>query len=90
MELKKNIILITVDCLRADHLGCMGYNKNISPNIDALARNGILYTNAVANGCNTLYSVPSFLTSNLPPFKEKLGPSIAEILKKKWLCNSDF
>lgn len=90
MELKKNIILITVDCLRADHLGCMGYNKNISPNIDALARNGILYTNAVANGCNTLYSVPSFLTSNLPPFKEKLGPSIAEILKKNGYVTATF
>ena len=32
---KKNIILITVDCLRADHLGCMGYKKNITPTIDA-------------------------------------------------------
>jgi len=87
---KKNIILITVDCLRADHLSCVGYNKNISPNIDALAHNGLLYTNAISNGYNTLYSVPSFLTSNLPPFKEKLGPSIAEILKKNGYITGTF
>lgn len=87
---KKNIILITVDCLRADHLGCMGYKKNITPTIDALANNGILFTNAVANGYNTLYSVPSFLTSNLPPFKEKLGPSIAEVLKKHGYATATF
>ena len=39
----KNIILITVDCLRADHLGCMGYKK-ITPNLDSLAKNGNFYT----------------------------------------------
>jgi len=32
-----NIILITVDSLRYDHLGCYGYQENTSPNIDALA-----------------------------------------------------
>ena len=40
----KNIILISVDCLRADHLKCMGYLKNISPNIDELAENGMIFT----------------------------------------------
>jgi len=87
---KKNIILITIDCLRADHLGCMSYKKNITPNIDALANNGILFKNAISNGYNTLYSVPSFLTSNLPPFKEKLGVSITEILKKNGYTTATF
>jgi len=87
---KKNILLITVDCLRADHLGCMGNNKNLSPNIDELASNGIIFANAVSNGYNTLYSVPSFLTSTLPPFKETLGPSIAELLKKNGYVTATF
>ena len=87
---KKNIILITVDCLRADHLGCMGYKKNITPNIDALANDGILFTNAIANGYNTLYSVPSFLTSNLPPIEEISVPTIAEILKKYGYITAGF
>ena len=87
---KKNIILITVDCLRADHLGCMSYKKNITPNIDALANDGILFTNAIANGYNTLYSVPSFLTSNLPPIEEISVPTIAEILKKYGYITAGF
>lgn len=87
---QKNIILITVDCLRADHLGCIGNKKNLTPIIDELASNGILFTNAIANGYNTLYSVPSFLTSSLPPFKEKLAPSIAEVLKKQGYVTGTF
>ena len=79
--MKKNMILITVDCLRADHLGCMGYKKNLTPNIDELASKGTLFTNAIANGFNTLYSVSSFLTSNLPPINGKTGPTISEVLK---------
>ncbi|MCK4902371.1 MAG: sulfatase-like hydrolase/transferase [Thermoplasmatales archaeon] len=42
---KKNIILLTVDCLRADHLGCMGNKKNVTPNIDALGKNGVIFKN---------------------------------------------
>jgi arylsulfatase A-like enzyme len=38
MSRPANILLITVDTLRADHLGCYGYARATSPNIDALAR----------------------------------------------------
>ena len=79
---KKNIILLTVDCLRADHLGCMGNKKNVTPNIDALGKNGVIFKNTITNGFDTQHSIPSFLTSNLPPFNERLGPTIAEVLKK--------
>lgn len=89
-ENKKNIILITVDCLRADHLGCMGYKKNLTPMIDKLAKEGILFENAISNGYNTLYSVPSFLTSTLPPFKGIMGCSIAEIFKKNQYKTATF
>lgn len=40
---KKNIVLITVDTLRADHLGCYGYPRNTSPNIDAFAEKTIKF-----------------------------------------------
>ena len=35
-----NIILITIDCLRFDRLGCYGYNRDITPNMDNLASRG--------------------------------------------------
>ncbi|MCP5103913.1 MAG: sulfatase-like hydrolase/transferase, partial [bacterium] len=62
----KNIIIISVDTLRADHLGCYGYPQNTSPNIDAFARDGVLFSN-----CYTLtpLTAPSFSTllTSLPP-----------------------
>ena len=50
---KRNVILITIDSLRRDFLGCYGYPKNISPVIDRLARKGVLYKKAWSNGPNT-------------------------------------
>ena len=43
-----NVVLIVVDTLRADHLGCYGYARNTSPALDAVARRGTLYTRAHA------------------------------------------
>ncbi len=40
-----NLVFIVLDAVRPDHLGCYGYHRNISPNIDSLAREGILFEN---------------------------------------------
>jgi arylsulfatase A-like enzyme len=79
---EKNIILISIDCLRADHLKCMGYSKNISPNIDNLAENGMFFTNAFSNAPYTNYSIPSFITSRIPPIGKNFKETIGTILKK--------
>jgi len=62
-----NIILITIDCLRADHLGCYGYSRDVSPNIDRLASKGALFLEAISNGGRTPTSFPSIMASQLPP-----------------------
>ena len=59
----KNIILITIDSLRADHLSCLGYHRKTAPNIDKLADNGILFTKALACGPDTPTSIVPLLTS---------------------------
>ena len=81
MTSKRNIILLTIDCLRGDHLSCLGYDKNITPNIDRLASDGILFTKTMSNGGNTFFSVPSFLTSTFPPSCNKSLSTVAEILR---------
>ena len=62
-----NLILIIVDTLRADHLGCYGYNKIETPDIDKLAADGVLFENAVTHAPLTLPSISSIMTSTLPP-----------------------
>jgi arylsulfatase A-like enzyme len=62
-----NVLLITIDSLRFDRLGCYGYGENTSPNIDALAAKGTLFTETISNGGNTPYSFPTMLASALPP-----------------------
>jgi len=58
-----NVILISVDTLRADHLGCYGYKRETSPNIDALADDSVLFSNVYASSPWTLPSHVSMLTS---------------------------
>ena len=60
------ILLITIDALRPDHLGCNGYGKGTSPNIDRLAGRGILFTQAIAQGGWTIPSVFSALSGSYP------------------------
>lgn len=43
-----NILYIDIDSLRPDHLGCYGYHRNTSPNIDKIAREGLRFTNCYA------------------------------------------
>ncbi len=87
---KKNLILLTVDCLRADHLHCMGYSKDITPTLDTLAKNGIMFTKAFANAPSTHYSMPSFLSSTLPPVKKQPKITLAGILKKNGFVTAAF
>jgi arylsulfatase A-like enzyme len=58
-----NIILVCLDTLRADHLGCYGYFRDTSPNIDKLAKDGILFEWAFAQSSFTLPSHASLFTS---------------------------
>jgi arylsulfatase A-like enzyme len=62
----KNVVLITVDCLRADHVSCYGYKRKTTPFIDNVAKKGFKFTNAFTNGPNTRLSIPSLLTSTYP------------------------
>jgi arylsulfatase A-like enzyme/tetratricopeptide (TPR) repeat protein len=61
-----NVLLITLDTTRADRIGCYGYAKARTPNLDALARNGIRFANAYASVPLTLPSHASILTGLTP------------------------
>lgn len=59
---RPNLIIYLVDTLRADHLGCYGSGKPLSPNVDAFAEGATLFEDAVAQAPWTLPSVTSILT----------------------------
>jgi arylsulfatase A-like enzyme len=61
-----NVILVSIDTLRADHLGCYGYGEPTSPWIDGLASRGVLFTRAFSQASWTLPSHASMLTSRYP------------------------
>jgi len=91
-EKQPSIVIIMIDTLRADHMGCYGYPKNTTPNIDGFARQGVVFTDLVAAAPSTGPSVTSILTGKYPdevgvhkncdPLSNKVN-MLAERLKKK-------
>lgn len=105
MSKRNNLILITIDCLRPDHMGCFGYPINTTPHIDNLARKGAVFPQAISNGPNTYCSFPSIMTSSYAMMnslgKEMGFPSrwiflsarnltIAEVLKEHGYSTAAF
>ena len=58
---KINVVLISLDQLRPDHLGCYGYNRPVSPHIDSIAAEGVLFENAFSHAPWTLPSHMSLM-----------------------------
>jgi len=94
----RHIILISIDTLRADRLGCYGYPNKTSPNLDALANESVLFETVVAPVPLTLPSHSSMLTGTIPAYHgvranadhrlDKSNQTLAEILGdryKSWL-----
>lgn len=62
-RLRKNVLLVTVDSLRADRLGCYGYKRGLTPNMDRLARQGVRFERAISQASWTWPSLHSIMTS---------------------------
>jgi arylsulfatase A-like enzyme len=61
-DARPNVLLLTVDTLRFDHLGCYGYSRNTTPSVDSLAAAGIQITHAYAQRPKTSPNFASILT----------------------------
>ena len=84
-----NIILIVIDCARADHFGCYGKNINTTPQIDALADKSQVYQRAYSSAGWTLPSFASMFTGTYPSkhgahnenrYLSSQFPTLAELL----------
>ena len=95
----RHVILISLDTLRSDHLGCYGYNRDTSPNIDLLARDGVRFAETRASSPWTLPSHLSMMTAldtinhgvATPELRlDPMTPTLAELLKAGGFYNAAF
>jgi choline-sulfatase len=94
-----NVIVYLVDTLRADHLGCYGYARPVSPRIDAFAREAVRFQHTVAQSSWTRPSITTILTGLLPRThgvngrRDALAPqavTLAEMLREKGYRTAGF
>jgi arylsulfatase A-like enzyme len=95
-----NIILVSIDTLRADQLGCYGYERNTSPFIDSIAREEIVFENAVTPKPETNPSMASMLTGLYPyrhgvrfvsqPLESSLDTLLPAVLKQNGFATAAF
>ncbi len=95
-----NLLLLSIDTLRADHLGAYGHPRPTSPHLDALAADGIVFEHASAQAPSTLLSHAALFTSQIPqhhgashiralPLPEA-AETLAEVLHGKGYATASF
>ncbi|MDG2308819.1 MAG: sulfatase [Candidatus Binatia bacterium] len=94
-----NVLLVSIDTLRSDHLGAYGYDRDTSPVLDRLAAEGALFESVVASSSWTLPSHTTLLTG-LPPelhgvdtSEERLlteATTLAEVLHERGYATAGF
>ena len=72
-----NLVLISIDTLRSDHVGAYGYDKGTTPNLDELSRAGLLVRDFTAQSPYTLPSHVSMFSGQFPSVHGVLGPGYA-------------
>ncbi len=66
MNAQRSLVLVTVDCFRADHAGWLGYERPTTPWLDSMASRALVFSNAIVAGEPTYYSLPAILASRHP------------------------
>ncbi|MFT4571085.1 MAG: arylsulfatase A-like enzyme [Hyphomicrobiaceae bacterium] len=96
---KQNVLLISLDSLRADHVHCYGYERETSPTIDRLAAEGVRFANAISTSSWTL---PAHLTMFTSRYQTSHGvavdthtlnssiPTLGEIMKAAGYATAGF
>lgn len=92
VEKQYNIILVVVESMSAEFLKSFGNNENLTPNLDKLAENGVIYTNLFATGTRTIRGLEAISLSIPPipgqsilkrPHNENLDFCISKVLQEK-------
>ncbi len=95
-----NVLLVVLDAAGARHFGCYGYPRATTPEIDAIAREGIVFDRAYTTGCYTRAAMGSIWTSQFPDDHGAVGersrlpaapyPTLAEVLATHGVHTAGF
>jgi len=72
----ENVVVLTIDALRADHLGCHGHDRSTTPNIDALAAENVRYIRTYSVSSHTREAAHGLLTGDYPDVTAGPGYSL--------------
>ncbi|HXK62342.1 MAG TPA: sulfatase, partial [Acidobacteriota bacterium] len=96
-ETASNFLLVTMDSVRRDYLGCYGGSENSTPHIDALSRTSLVFDQAITNGSYTKTAFPPILSSTYAsshsgPFADvgRERPMLASVLKDHGFATAGF
>ena len=79
---RPNVVIISIDCLRADHTSMAGYHRDVTPNIARYAANGLVLDYAIPTGTNTGHSFSSMLRSSyMEGIFDRNVPTMTQLLK---------
>jgi len=96
----QGVVVVSICSLRADHLGCYGYGAPTSPRTDALAREAVVFREAITHAPSTFLAHASLFTSLIPPRHgasfaagKAMPPqpvTLAEVLKERGFATASF
>jgi arylsulfatase A-like enzyme len=94
---KLSLVLVTVDCLRADHAGFLGYARPTTPFLNELAAESMVFPRAIVAGVPTYFSFPGIMASRFPlglgrevPGLAPGEPTLASILQSRGWTTAGF
>ncbi len=93
----KNLVVITIEALRSDHVGAYGYARPTTPQMDALAKRSVLFTRMYSASSATIISIPAIWSARPPTYiklqKNAVHPSVTwipEVLKQAGWVTAAF
>ncbi|RLG01538.1 hypothetical protein DRN58_01580 [Thermococci archaeon] len=93
----KNVIILSIDEVRPDHLSCYGYNKIKTKNIDSIAKEGVLFKRCITASDLTPICMSSVMCAKYPnkhgmrdPYSKIQAKTFAEVLKEKGFKTAGF
>ncbi len=87
---RPNVILVSMDTLRADHLGTYGYRRNTSPNIDALAKQSVVFEWAISAASATQPAHRSLYQSRIASHARRKFAALPEIFRDNGYRTAGF